>query len=104
MYAPIHRRPAAAFCLMLMAVAAMAATPPAPPKAAPSPLTLEQAVAQVQSQTHGAVLQADARQLGRVTEYRIKVLTPDGHVRVVPVRTKAAKKAADKATTDKEKR
>ncbi|HET7358702.1 MAG TPA: hypothetical protein VFJ04_01010 [Rhodanobacteraceae bacterium] len=61
-------------------------------------------MAQVQSQTHGAVLQADARQLGRVTEYRIKVLTPDGHVRVVPVRTKAAKKAADKATTDKEKR
>lgn len=110
MYASSYRRPRAAaiariaaFCLPLLAAVTVAATPP-PVKSLPAGATLEQAVAQVQNQTGGKVLQADTRQLGHVTEYRIKVLTPDGHVRVVPVRTEAAKKVADKATTDKEKR
>jgi hypothetical protein len=80
------------------------AAPPPQPKPLPVGMTLEQAVAKVQNETRGKVLQADTRQLGHITEYRIKVLTPDGHVRVVPVRTEAAKKVADKATTDKEKR
>ncbi len=50
-------------------------------------LTLEQAVARVQNQVGGKVLKADSRNLGRVTEYRIKVLTPDGYVRVVTLRS-----------------
>lgn len=53
-------------------------------------LTLEQAVAEVQKKTHGKVLRASSRQYGDATEYRIKVLTPDGHVRVIPVRSKPA--------------
>lgn len=64
---------------------------------APVFLTLEQAVAQVQVQTHGKVLRAGQRQFGDMIEYRIKVLTPDGHVRVVPVRTRkppASKKSS----------
>ena len=55
--------------------------------AKPRHLTLEQAVAQVQKHTGGKVLRAGQRQFGDMIEYRIKVLTPDGHVRVVPVRT-----------------
>lgn len=49
-------------------------------------LTLAQAVARVRERTHGKVLRTRSRQYGEVTEYRIKVLTPDGHVRVMPVR------------------
>lgn len=62
-------------------------------------LTLEQAVARVQARTRGKVLGADTQRRGDIIEYRIKVLTPNGHVRVVPVRTRAAK-----AENDKEKR
>lgn len=53
-----------------------------------SPLTLEQAVAMVQNQTHGKVLRASQRRFGNTIEYRIKILTPDGHVRVVPIRSR----------------
>jgi hypothetical protein len=57
---------------------------------APTPgLTLDQAVAKVQNRTHGKVLRANKRQYGNMTEYLIKVLMPDGHVRVVPVRSRA---------------
>jgi hypothetical protein len=89
---------AAGWCLCLLAGVALAAQQPQP-KPLPVGMTLEQAVAKVQNETRGKVLQADTRQLGHITEYRIKVLTPDGHVRVVPVRTEAAK-----AKNDKEKR
>ncbi len=58
------------------------ASRPAPPR-----LTLEQAVQRVQNQTGGKVLKADSRNTGRVVEYRIKVLTPDGHVRVITMRS-----------------
>lgn len=56
-------------------------------------LTLEQAVTKVQQETGGKVLSADTRlvERGRITEYRVKVLTLDGHVRVVPVRTETAR-------------
>jgi hypothetical protein len=50
-----------------------------------SGLTLDQAVEQVQHDTGGKVLSADRREFGRRTEYRIKVLTPGGHVRTVVV-------------------
>jgi hypothetical protein len=65
----------------------------APAHAVETGLTLEKAVAKVQQDTGGKVLSAQTRTLehGLTTEYRLKVLTPDGHVRVVPVRTETAK-------------
>lgn len=66
--------------LLLIAGGSVRAAQPAAPS-----LTLEQAVAKVQRETGGKVLSADPRKFGRHTEYRIKVLDPDGHVRVVAV-------------------
>ncbi len=54
-------------------------------------------MAQVQKRTSGKVLGVDTQHRGHIIEYRIKVLTPNGHVRVVPVRSRA-----DKATNNKE--
>jgi hypothetical protein len=48
-------------------------------------LSLDQAVVRVQQQVGGKVLSAEPRQIGRKVEYRIKVLTPEGHVRVIAV-------------------
>lgn len=78
-------------CLPLVVWAAAypaQATSASSKSAAVTAMTLEQAVAKVQSQTHGKVLRAGTRQYGSMTEYLIKVLTPDGHVRVIPVRSK----------------
>ncbi|SFW41613.1 MULTISPECIES: PepSY domain-containing protein [Luteibacter] len=68
-------------------------------------LTLEQAVSKVQKETGGKVLSADTRlvERGRITEYRVKVLTLDGHVKVVPVRTETAKPLDMSAGDNKEK-
>ncbi|WP_213949588.1 hypothetical protein [Luteibacter sp. dw_328] len=68
-------------------------------------LTLEQAVSKVQKDTGGKVLSADTRlvERGRFTEYRVKVLTLDGHVRVVPIRTETAKPLDASAGDNKEK-
>ena len=68
-------------------------------------LTLEQAVSKVQKDTGGKVLSADTRlvERGRITEYRVKVLTLDGHVKVVPVRTETAKPLDVNAGDNKEK-
>ncbi|MDE2308584.1 MAG: PepSY domain-containing protein [Xanthomonadaceae bacterium] len=58
----------------------------APASAQPAqPLTLDQAVLKVRQQTGGTVLSAEPHRIGRRVEYRIKVLTPDGHVRVISV-------------------
>lgn len=46
-------------------------------------MSLEHAVEQVQTQTKGRILAADTIPSGRNKLYRIKVLTPDGHVRVM---------------------
>ncbi|MDO1528414.1 hypothetical protein QMK61_06145 [Fulvimonas sp. R45] len=51
----------------------------------PSAASLDEAVIQVQQQTGGRVLSAEQRHVGRRLEYRIKVLTPEGHVKVVAV-------------------
>ncbi|HET7663501.1 MAG TPA: hypothetical protein VFK31_07665 [Rhodanobacteraceae bacterium] len=82
-------------CLCCLPLAAWAGVSPAHTTSSAAPTlivmkhaTLEQAVAKVQSQTHGKVLRAGTRQYGNMTEYLIKVLTPDGHVRVIPVRSK----------------
>ena len=50
-------------------------------------LSLERAVQQVQQQTNGRILAADSIPNGRNKLYRIKVLTPDGHVRVMQLRS-----------------
>jgi hypothetical protein len=68
-------------------------------------VTLDQAVSKVQKETGGKVLSADTRlvERGRITEYRVKVLTLDGHVKVVPIRTETAKPLDASAGDTKEK-
>ena len=84
----------AAFCLALPAIAS-----------AYQSMSLEQAVSKVQKDTGGKVLSADTRlvERGRITEYRVKVLTLDGHVKVVPIRTETAKPLDANAGDNKEK-
>lgn len=48
-------------------------------------LSLDQAVSQVQKKVGGKVLSAEPSHLDRKVQYRIKVLTPEGHVRVITV-------------------
>ena len=50
-----------------------------------APLTMQDAIAKVQRETHGKVLSAESKTQGRKTIYRIKVLTHDGQVRIVEV-------------------
>jgi len=68
-------------------------------------MSLEQAVSKVQRETGGKVLSANSRlvERGRITEYSVKVLTLDGHVRVVPVRTETEKPLDVSAGDNKEK-
>lgn len=73
--------------LFAMAGAVLAAGASAQ-SAAPA-VTLDQAVRQVQAETEGRVLSAEPRSRGRHTEYRVKVLTPTGHVRVIVVSSEA---------------
>ena len=54
-------------------------------------ITLDQAVRRVQAETDGRVLSAEPRRMGRHEEYRIKVLTPAGHVRVIVVSSEAGR-------------
>jgi hypothetical protein len=64
-------------------------------------LSLEQAVTRVQQQVGGKVLSADQRPTGRKVEYRIKVLTPEGHVRVIVVPSDATRPAPAAQSTKK---
>jgi len=48
-------------------------------------ISLDQAVQQVRRETGGRVLSADRITQGGRVAYRIKVLTPSGHVRVVVI-------------------
>ena len=89
-------RHAAAVVALLAALAGGAAAAGgsrhAPPPRKPEPhqqMSLEQAVRQVQHQTNGRILAADAIPSGRNKLYRIKVLTPDGHVRVMQLHSNA---------------
>lgn len=47
-----------------------------------SALTLQEAVAQVERETGGKILSAETIRVGPNVIYRIKVLTPDGRIRV----------------------
>ena len=64
-----------------------------------SGLSLDQAVVQVQQRVGGKVLSAEPRHIGRRVEYRIKVLTPEGHVRVMAVSSDASKNPASSQST-----
>jgi uncharacterized membrane protein YkoI len=48
-------------------------------------MTLQDAIAKVERDTHGKVLSAETKRTGNRSVYRIKVLTPDGHVQVIEV-------------------
>jgi hypothetical protein len=75
--------------LLLCATAAFARKPPpAPPSPPPRPASLEQAVKEVQHQTRGHILAADTIQHGQGKVYRVKVLTPQGQVRVMQLRSR----------------
>ncbi len=87
------------FILTLLAslgtmVGALASAQSAAPK-----VTLDQAVSRVQTDTGGKVLSAEPRHIGRRSEYRIKVLTPAGHVRVVVVPSESGKNPASTQST-----
>lgn len=71
----------------LCATTAFARKPP-PPQPPPKPASLEQAVRQVQHRTGGHILAADTIQHGQAKVYRVKVLTPQGQVRVMQLRSK----------------
>ncbi|WP_426662886.1 PepSY domain-containing protein [Rhodanobacter aciditrophus] len=64
---------------------ALGASPAASAQAKSKDLSLGDAVTRVQQETDGQVLSAEARHYDRRTEYRIKVLTPQGHVRVMTI-------------------
>jgi len=68
-----------------MALAALLAWAGAVMAQAAPTVSLDQAVNQVQRDTGGKVLSAEPHRFGRRLEYRIKVLTPEGHVRVIAV-------------------
>jgi hypothetical protein len=65
---------------------ALGASPAASAQATRSAdLSLGDAVSRAQQETNGQVLSAESRHFDRRTEYRIKVLTPQGHVRVLNI-------------------
>lgn len=64
-------------------------------------LTLEQAMEKVQQETKGNVLATDTLHYGRTTVYSIKVLTPDGRVKVVRVKAQVEKNDKGEGKNDK---
>jgi len=73
--------------LVSAGVACARGTPPPKRQSSHEQMSLEHAVEQVQQQTKGRILAADSIPNGRSKLYRIKVLTPDGHVRVMQLRS-----------------
>jgi uncharacterized membrane protein YkoI len=53
--------------------------------AAQRAISVRDAVERVQRETGGRILSAETVQIGRQRIYRVKVLTPDGRVRVISV-------------------
>ena len=83
--------------LLLLAPLALAlalgASPAASAQARSADLSLSDAVNRAQQETNGQVLSAESRHFDRRTEYRIKVLTPQGHVRVLNISASGADSA-----------
>jgi len=50
-----------------------------------APMTLRDAIKKVERETGAKVLSAETKHAAKQTVYRIKVLTPDGQVKVVEV-------------------
>lgn len=71
------------FFRVLMLAAALAL--PAAPALAQRAVSLQEAVERVQQETGGKILSAETVRIGRQKMYRIKVLTPDGRVRVLQI-------------------
>lgn len=81
-------------------VALLVAVPGVPMAQSARPtVTLDQAVRRVQQDTGGKVLSAEQRGVGRRQEYRIKVLTADGHVKVVVVSSESGKNQSSTQST-----
>ncbi|HEX7814325.1 hypothetical protein [Dyella sp.] len=84
--------------LLAVVLWAAAAGPAVAAQAAEPALTLEQAITQVQQQSGGKVLSASTigtqRRGKNAFEHRIRVLTPNGHIRVVSIYSDAAKPPA----------
>ena len=57
----------------------------AAPVAYAAAMTLQDAIAKVERDTHGKVLSAETKRTGNGAVYRIKVLTRDGRVQVIEV-------------------
>lgn len=68
-------------------------------QSASTAMTMDQAVSQVQRETNGKVLSAEPHRMGRRQEYRIKVLTPEGHVKVMAVPATSNKRPASASST-----
>lgn len=85
--------PLAVFWALLAGVAGPVVAQAAASTSTPT-ITLDQAVIQVQQDTGGKVLSADPRRIGRRLEYRIKVLTPEGHVQVMAISSEPGKNPA----------
>lgn len=62
-------------------------------------VTLDEAVLHVQQETGGKILSAESRAVGRRQEYRIKVLTPEGHVKVMAISSEASKNPSSNQST-----
>ena len=86
------------FTLTLLASTLLGTTAWASAQSAPVEVTLDQAVSQVQRETNGKVLSAEPHRMGRRQEYRIKVLTPEGHVKVMAVPSTSNKSPASSSS------
>lgn len=87
-----HKNFIRALLLCLLSAAAV-------PVMAQSATTLDQAVLNVQRDTGGKVLSAESRNVGHGQEYRIKVLTPDGHVKVMAVPSEGGRSSQSTQST-----
>ena len=87
------------FILTLLASLCLGGTVVASAQSAASVVSMDQAVLKVKQETGGKVLSAEQRGVGRRQEYRIKVLTPEGHVRVMAVSSDASKNPASSQST-----
>ena len=79
------------FMITLLISVGMAVSGVVMAQSAGARVSLDQAVQQVQDDTGGKVLSAEQRAVGRRQEYRIKVLTPQGHVKVMVVSSESGK-------------
>jgi uncharacterized membrane protein YkoI len=70
---------------VLMAILLCCACVVAVPAAHAAPISLQEAIAKVERETHGKVLSAETKRSGNRAVYRIKVLTRDGRVQVIEV-------------------